>query len=37
MADDLEAVRRGGHVPISEKPTEVAKAVRSFLTERVWT
>jgi len=26
MADDLEAVRRGGHVPIAEKPTEVAKA-----------
>jgi len=37
MANDLEAVRRAEHVPIAEKPTEVAKAVPSFLTERVWT
>jgi pimeloyl-ACP methyl ester carboxylesterase len=31
------AIEGAGHVPIAEKPTEVAKAVRGFLTERVWT
>lgn len=31
------AIEGAGHVPIAERPTEVAKAVRSFLTERVWT
>jgi pimeloyl-ACP methyl ester carboxylesterase len=31
------AIKGAGHVPIAEKPTEVAKAVRSFLAQRVWT
>ena len=32
----LELIEGAGHVPVQEKPDEVAVAVRGFLSQRVW-